>query len=161
MGEQLLALGVVGVNLEDAGRTSTAHQAVLAAVRAANDKVFLNARSDEFWSGGRNLRVALERCRAYRDAGAHGVFVPGLTNPRSIETVAGLGLPVNVLWQPTLDLRTTSAARVSTGSALYRTALHAAISAAQAARTGHQPGPTISYATTQRLLAPTPPASNP
>ncbi|MGO4230048.1 isocitrate lyase/phosphoenolpyruvate mutase family protein [Arthrobacter sp. YAF34] len=38
----------------------------------------------------------------YADAGADGIFVPGLVDPEDIQTVtAGIGLPVNVLAQTT------------------------------------------------------------
>ncbi len=94
----LAGSGVVGVNLEDAGRTAAAQSGILAAVRSANPHVFLNARVDELWSGGRDLGVALERGRAYRDAGAHGLFLPGLADRRGVEAVADLGLPLNPLW---------------------------------------------------------------
>ena len=149
---RLGALGVAGVNLEDAGRSPEAHAGVVAAVRAANPEVFLNARIDEHWSGGHDLVTALERARAYRDAGAHGLFVPGLTDPAGIGAVADLGLPVNVLWQPGGGLRSTSAARISTGSALYRAAISAGAQAADAARARRPPAPTIGYDAVQDLL---------
>ena len=146
-------LGVVGVNLEDARRPAPEHAAIVAAVRSANDGVFLNARTDEFWSGEHRLATALERCRAYRDAGAHGLFVPGLADPRDLDAVAGLGLPVNILWHQGVDLGSTAAARVSTGSLLYRSALAAALCAADAARSERAPPPALDYAETQHLLA--------
>ncbi len=149
---ELAVLGVAGVNLEDADRTAAAHGAIVAAVRAVNDRVFLNARVDEFWSGHHNLAEALERGKAYRDAGAHGLFVPGLTDPGGVEAVAQLGLPLNILWQPGLDLRDTAAARVSTGSALYRAALAAALASGDAARSNSPPRPAVTYSTVQALL---------
>jgi len=70
---------------------------------------------------------------AYRDAGASGVFTPGLFDPAAIQTVATtVALPLNVLWQP-------GVASVSTGSTLYRHALAAALDAAAAARTATAP----------------------
>ncbi len=155
----LAARGVVGVNLEDGGRSTGAHEAIVAAVRRGNGSVFLNARVDEFWSGRHDLVSTLERCRAYRDAGAHGLFVPGLQDPYGVEAVARIGLPVNVLWQPGLDLRKTPAAPVNTGSASYRAALAAALATADAAlatvdasRSSTPPPPAVTYPATQAVL---------
>lgn len=148
----LTELGAVGVNLEDSGRSIDEQQQILAAVRHANQRVFINARVDEFWSGQHNLRTALERCRAYRDAGAHGLFLPGLSDPSGIDQVAAVGPPLNLLWRPGLDLHNTPAARVSTGSAPYRSAIAAAVTAAHAARTGDNPPPAVDYSTTQTIL---------
>jgi len=80
---------------------------------------------------------------AYRDAGASGVFTPGLCDPAAIQTVATtVALPLNVLWQPGVSLANLGAAgvaSVSTGSTLYRHALAAALDAAAAARTATAP----------------------
>jgi 2-methylisocitrate lyase-like PEP mutase family enzyme len=98
---------------------------------------------------------------AYRDAGAHGVFVPGLTGQADTAAVAArAGVPLNVLWQPGIplaDLAAAGVARVSTGSALYRAALGAALRAAAEAREAPAPpaGP-VGYDEVQRLLSPPP-----
>lgn len=146
--------GAVGINLEDAGRSTDEQQKILAAVRRNIEGVFINARLDEFWSGEHNLRRALERCRAYRDAGADGLFLPGLTDPGAIDEVAAVGPPLNLLWHSGLDLHNTPAARVSTGSAPFRSAIAAGVAAVQAARTGGTPPPAVSYAATQTVLGP-------
>ena len=75
-----------------------------------------------------------------------------------IERVATTtGLPLNVLWQPSVGLAELGAAgvaRVSTGSALYRHALAAGLAAATAARAGDLPSTTpVDYAELQRRLA--------
>lgn len=148
------ACGVAGVNLEDRGRTAAEHAAVVAAVRSAVPGVFLNARTEVFWSGSRQLSEALERCRAYRDAGAHGLFVPGLGDPGALEQVAALGLPLNALWQPGVDLAGCGVARISTGSLLYRRALAAALEAANSASGfAGATSEAVSYERTQQLLA--------
>lgn len=65
-------------------------------------------------------------------------------------------MPLNVLWQPGVDLAELGAAgvaRVSTGSALYRYALAAALDAAAQARTGGRPtGTAVEYAGLQDHL---------
>ena len=151
---RLADLGVAGVNLEDAGRPAAVHARIVAAVRQAVPQVFVNARTDVFWSGTRQLPEALDRLRAYRDAGADGLFVPGLTDPAAVETAVTLGPPVNLLWQPGTDFAAQGVARVSTGSALYRHAITHTLAVAAAADRQRSPvADAISYAETQNLLA--------
>ncbi len=145
--------GVVGVNLEDGNRTAHAHAAVIASVKANTPDMFVNARTDVFWSGTRDLSHALDRLRAYRDAGADGLFIPGLADPVALDQVVALGPPVNALWNPGTDQASTGIARLSTGSALYRYALAAALQTAEAAAADRTPTDgAVTYAETQRLL---------
>jgi len=149
---ELAALGTVGINLEDARgggvlRSPAAHAAIIRAVVAAAPGLFVNARTDVFWlragPPARRLGAATERLLAYQDAGAAGVFVPALTELADIAVLARrIQLPLNVLWQPgtTLaQLGDAGVARVSTGSALYRRALAAAVAAAVAAQQDQPP----------------------
>lgn len=164
---ELEGLGVAGVNLEDGLhdgtlRPTSHHAEVLAAVVSAAPTLFVNARTDVHWlavgdPAGRTDE-ALRRVVAYRDAGADGVFVPGLTDLGETAAVAdAAGVPLNVLWRegPTLDdLSAAGVARVSTGSTLYRHALAAAVRTARLAREdapGDAEGP-IDYAVLQQLL---------
>ena len=169
----LAELGVAGVNLEDGRpdgrlRPVAHHAAVIEAVAAAAPTLFVNARTDTYWLriGAEQERQAetIRRLSAYRDAGASGAFAPGLSDLAALERVAGaVALPLNVLWQPGVSLAELGAAgatRVSTGSALYRHALGAAVSAATAARTAGTPTTTpVDYAELQQHLRrrPTPP----
>lgn len=150
---ELASAGAVGINLEDAGRTAAAHARIITAVKTAVPDVFVNARTDTFWSGTHDLNDALERCRAFRGAGTDGLFVPGLNDPVGLAAVVALGSPVNALWQPGLDLSSSGIARISTGSALYRYALAAAVDVADTARSCVAPaGRSFDYAQTQRLI---------
>ena len=179
----LAELGVAGVNFEDGqpdGRLRKVdhHAAIIAAVTRAAPDLFVNARTDTYWLNvgetGRRLDETLERLAAYREAGASGVFVPGLGDLGAIAAVAtAVALPLNVLWQPGVDLAAlhgAGVARVSTGSALYRHAISAALSAARAATTGTTPtGEPITYQHLQDHLRPDadqqpaqdPPTTNP
>ena len=162
----LAELGVAGVNLEDGRpdgglRPVEEHAAVIAAVREEVPGMFVNARTDTHWLGvgppGDRQRETLRRLGAYRDAGASGVFVPGLTDPTAIGRVtSAIDLPLNVLWWPGADvaaLGDVGVARVSTGSALYRHALAAALDVAAVARTGSAPaGSAVGYDNLQTLL---------
>jgi 2-methylisocitrate lyase-like PEP mutase family enzyme len=163
---ELAGFGVAGVNLEDGRpdgslRPVAEHTAIVGAVVEAAPSVFVNARTDTYWlrvgpQDGR-LGETTRRLAAYRDAGASGVFVPGLSDLAQTAIVAGaVALPLNVLWAPGADLAALAAAgvvRVSTGSGLYRHALGAAIAAAQAARTGTPPATApVDYHDLQHLL---------
>lgn len=152
-------LGVDGVNIEDESRgelveTRAAAEKV-AAVKAAAPGVFVNARTDVFWLGRDDVGDAVDRLRAYVDAGADGVFLPGTADPRVIETVtARVPAPLNVLASAELTrqrMGELGVARISTGSLLYRAALTRAIDTALAVRDG-QPYPSpISYQDVQEL----------
>ncbi|MEV5934213.1 isocitrate lyase/phosphoenolpyruvate mutase family protein [Streptomyces sp. NPDC052079] len=139
---ELYALGAAGINLEDGLGPADRHTAKIAAVRAAAPGLFVNARTDTHWLGDGDPEDTLARAQAYRDAGAHGVFVPGLTDPREI---AGLvraldDVPLNILHSPAgpsvAHLADLGVRRVSLGSLLYRRALGAAVEAAAAIRSG-------------------------
>ncbi|GAA1915261.1 isocitrate lyase/phosphoenolpyruvate mutase family protein [Streptomyces sodiiphilus] len=134
----VLAAGAVGVNLEDARQGGPAplrpvaeQAARLAAARRAADAegipLFLNARLDTylFEVGEPETRLArtLERARAYREAGADGIFVPGVTDLPVVAALAeGIDAPLNVLAgpgsPPVADLAAAGAARVSVGGSL-------------------------------------------
>jgi 2-methylisocitrate lyase-like PEP mutase family enzyme len=164
---ELADAGVAGINLEDglpggALRPVGQHLAVIAAVVAAVPGLFVNARTDTYWlktpAPVERLGETLRRVEAYRDAGAHGVFVPGLTGQADTAAVAArAGVPLNVLWQqstPLADLAAAGVARVSTGSALYRAALGAALRAAAEAREAPAaPVGPVGYDEIQRLLS--------
>ena len=166
LAEELRDIGVAGVNLEDGRADGTlrpvaAHAAVVEAVRAGVPDLFVNARTDVHWLrvGPVEGRLAATRRRlsAYRDAGASGVFAPGLTAlPALAELADAVRLPLNVLWQPgvdPLDLAAVGVRRISTGSLLYRTALGSALAAADAARAGRAPAPTaVDYEQLQQRL---------
>lgn len=139
---QVLAAGAVGVNLEDSAhggpeplRPVAEAAERVAAARAAADAaavpLFLNARVDVFLrtAGTTTTLVgeALERGRACLAAGADGIFVPGVTDPDVVRTLAdGLDAPLNVLAGPgapdVAALAAAGAARVSLGSAIAQAA---------------------------------------
>ncbi|HWD04796.1 MAG TPA: isocitrate lyase/phosphoenolpyruvate mutase family protein [Amycolatopsis sp.] len=142
---RLAELGVHGVNLEDGRADGTLAPVdvqcrLLRTVRAAAPGVFLNARTDTHWLGTGPLPDTLARLRAYVEAGADGVFVPGLADPAETAEVVALGAPLNVLFLPgrttVAGLAELGVARVSLGSGPYRAALAAALASVTAARGG-------------------------
>ncbi|HEX4956305.1 MAG TPA: isocitrate lyase/phosphoenolpyruvate mutase family protein [Thermoanaerobaculia bacterium] len=135
--------GAIGCNLEDSFpedgslRETTDQVARLAAAReaaeAAGVPFFINARTDHFLINPPEkhealVAAALDRGRAFRDAGADGFFVPGLVDEALIaRVVAGSPLPVNVMVgsgsPPLARLAELGVARVSHGPGPFRGAM--------------------------------------
>lgn len=154
-------LGAAGVNLEDSAGGHLVDPAIPAAKIAAIARdapdVFVNARVDSYWFHEEAIVHAVaERAKRYADAGADGIFVPGASDPATIEQLAAaIPLPLNVLVVPGLSLDRLGelgVRRVSTGSLPYRVAIDAAVDVAAAVRDGRDlPGAT-SYAEAQQRL---------
>ncbi len=110
---KILEAGAVGINIEDGlfgGKRQLVnpdlHAAKIKAVRLTAQKLgihlFINARTDlfllKFGSPNECLEEAAKRAKAYADAGADGIFVPGLTDLALIERlVQRTMLPVNIM----------------------------------------------------------------
>ncbi|RFS84050.1 isocitrate lyase/phosphoenolpyruvate mutase family protein [Actinomadura spongiicola] len=137
---ELASFGIAGINLEDGRADGTLapldHQTTLiSAVKRAAPQVFLNARTDTFWLGDPDRDETLRRVRAYAEAGADGVFVPGIVDDADIRAVLDVaGVPLNVLFIPGKTeyerMARLGVHRVSTGSLLFREALRATVAAA-------------------------------
>jgi 2-methylisocitrate lyase-like PEP mutase family enzyme len=113
-------------------------QAARRAAHAAGIHLVINARTDAYWQAGvepaEAMRNTLERGKAYLQAGADCIFIPGLRNPDHIKTVidhlsASLGpadLPAADL--PAADLSTpdlqTNALRTNDVRANELSAVH-------------------------------------
>lgn len=112
--EQLINIGVAGVNVEDQliGTTSPAlcnteeHCDKIKIIKQTatklNTDIFVNARTDIFFQGQEETEAlvneAIERTKAYAKAGADSIFIPGLLSPRLIRAfVQKSPLPVNVM----------------------------------------------------------------
>ena len=121
-------------------------QAARRAAHAAGIHLVINARTDAYWQAGvepaEAMRNTLERGKAYLQAGADCIFIPGLRNPDHIKTVidhlradssADLCLPiigkpaVNILAGPGVpsipELAKLGVKRVSYGSGPHRAAM--------------------------------------
>ncbi|MFD7948112.1 isocitrate lyase/phosphoenolpyruvate mutase family protein [Streptomyces sp. NPDC059744] len=164
LARELAAAGAVGINLEDGRGDGTLtsvelHAAKIAAVKAAVPYLFVNARTDRHWLGGREATRpgTMGRLDAYQQAGADGVFVPGLTDPTVIAAlVESLDAPLNILYSPSgptvAQLGELGVRRVSLGSLLYRAALGEAMAVAANIRTGRPVyGDVPTYAQVQNL----------
>ncbi|KQY80056.1 phosphonomutase [Paenibacillus sp. Root52] len=111
---QIIDHGAVGINIEDqlpAGEglyTVTEQCLRLSAAREAAEQadipLFINARTDLFLQQAPEqhnealLNEAIARSKAYEEAGASGLFVPGLQHPQWIQELCDQSpLPVNVM----------------------------------------------------------------
>lgn len=142
---RVIEIGAIGCNIEDSFpengklREAADNARRIASARAAAESAgipfFINARTDDFMQAPREshdlalLRAALERGRAYADAGADGLFIPGLTDPALIERAAReSSLPLNIMKStqaPSLErLAALGVARVSHGPGPYRAAMN-------------------------------------
>ena len=136
--------GAVGINLEDGIAEGTGIYGIddqvarIRAARAAADRLsvplFINARTDFFLQAkpeGHDAGLVLavkQRAAAYADAGASGLFVPGIVRAEQIRDVCSAStLPVNVMMMATLpppaELAQLGVARISHGPGPYRAAM--------------------------------------
>jgi methylisocitrate lyase len=138
--------GAVGCNLEDsfpangklretvdqANRIRRARQTA----NAANIRFFINARTDIFFQrppeqhDDAMVAEAIERVRAYAEAGADGLFAPGLADITLIARLAeASALPLNIMvgdtTPPVRALAERGVARVSHGPRPYLMAMKA------------------------------------
>ncbi|MEO6256392.1 MAG: isocitrate lyase/phosphoenolpyruvate mutase family protein [Sphingomicrobium sp.] len=109
---RLAATGAVGCNFEDQviggeGLHPLKEQAKrIEAIRlAVGDQFFINARTDLYLKtqtfDNALVDQAIERGKAFADAGASGFFVPRLADPRQIERIVReVPLPLNVIAFP-------------------------------------------------------------
>lgn len=126
---RLIETGAAGLNLEDSQISedkalwSIADQVErIRAVRAAADvsgvPLVINARTDVLLGGG-SVEDAIERGRAYLEAGADCIFVIGQKNEDIRRLVDGMGGPVSVIGaahSPSIpDLAAAGVARISLG----------------------------------------------
>lgn len=110
---RIIASGAVGINIEDsipgqpgALRDTTEQSARISAARSAAEQsgipIFINARCDVYFgaqiAAAASVGEVLARAKCYHDAGADGLFLPGLLDPVTIQTITTqVGLPVNIM----------------------------------------------------------------
>jgi 2-methylisocitrate lyase-like PEP mutase family enzyme len=149
--EEVVAAGAVGVNLEDSKApggplfsVDEQVERIVAARAGARDaglpELLINLRTDVFLFGigpedGR-LSDVLDRAKAYADAGADGLFVPGLTDLAVVaELTKQSPLPVNVMAGPgaptVAEFLVHGVRRVSIGTAIAQAAYSKTLDAAR------------------------------
>lgn len=140
----VMKAGAVGLNLEDSveeGGNDTLVplplqiekiRAVRETSRSRGVPLVLNARSDIYLLGfgdrATRFERTIERLRAYREAGADCLFVPGVKDVETISAlVEKLGAPLNILAGPGSpsipELERLGVARISLGSSIARASL--------------------------------------
>jgi 2-methylisocitrate lyase-like PEP mutase family enzyme len=138
--QQAWAAGAVGINIEDVmghgdspSLVPLAQQVdVIKQIKTSVPGLFVNARTDIFLlkigDEPTRLAMAVERLRAYRAAGADGVFAPGLVDANIIaQLVSSVDAPLNVLGGPgapgLAEMKKLGVKRISVGSGPMRACL--------------------------------------
>jgi 2-methylisocitrate lyase-like PEP mutase family enzyme len=137
---EVIAMGAVGVNIEDGSEAGGAHlvdverqvETIRAACDAARDAgvpIVVNARTDAYWlklgDDAERLRTSIARANRYREAGASCLFVPAASDRETIRTlVREIDGPLNILTvpgcPPLQELQELGVRRVSEGSGPMR-----------------------------------------
>ncbi|WP_368296960.1 isocitrate lyase/phosphoenolpyruvate mutase family protein [Cytobacillus firmus] len=137
------AAGAIGINLEDG--TGDPNRPIfdissqvekIAAIKelseSSNMRLFINARTDLFWlnagDSSTRLREAVMRAKAFQDAGADCIFIPGLTDRKDIKKIREeVPCPINLLIDPEMpsisELSEIGIERLSCGSVPFRATL--------------------------------------
>jgi 2-methylisocitrate lyase-like PEP mutase family enzyme len=144
--KRVIEAGGIGINFEDQivggeGLYSIAEQCGrIKGVHSAGEQcgipIFINARTDVFLKvdpsqhNENHLQEAIERAKAYADAGASGFFAPWLRNEKFIEQLCERSpLPVNLMVMPDIPpskkLAELGVARISYGPGPYRMMIEA------------------------------------
>lgn len=131
----VLEAGAVGINLEDSGGdplyTPEEMAERIRVTRATADAfgvpLFINARTDVYFGGSGDFDEAIDRARVYAEAGASGIFLPGVYELELLRKLtAKIELPVNVMVgpraAPVADLVAAGARRASIGTRLLLSA---------------------------------------
>jgi 2-methylisocitrate lyase-like PEP mutase family enzyme len=139
---QAIQAGVVGASLEDQmrplGKAVAAVRMAVTAAQAEGVPMVLNARTDTFWGSGARpsaelLPEAVKRGRAYLDAGADCVYVPGARRVEDIQALVNAFGPgrLALLGMPGMptpsELQMLGVARVSYGRQGLQVALGALV----------------------------------
>lgn len=127
--QQLLDIGVAGINIEDA----QGEDIYVRKLRSIKDylvktkqQLFINARTDGFLQKvNAPLDVTIKRAAIYRDAGADGLFVTGVPDADILQKITtATTLPVNVVATPKLSsftvLTDCGVKRISMAAFLYK-----------------------------------------
>ena len=130
--------GAAGINIEDGTEPPPVLVAKIKAIKQACTRegvdVFINARTDVYLKllvpAEQAMDETVARGKLYRDAGADGLFVPGLVDAAGYRKVAdAIDLPINALVWPKLPdaatLKNAGVRRISAGAGTARAAMGA------------------------------------
>jgi 2-methylisocitrate lyase-like PEP mutase family enzyme len=133
----ILDSGGIGINIEDGNDPPDLLIRKISAARRAGEHagvhLFINARTDVYLHAlvakERMLAESIERATRYREAGADGVFVPGVSEPEALRAIAQAvaPLPLNAMVRPDLPpapaLKSLGVRRLSAGGAIAMSAM--------------------------------------
>jgi 2-methylisocitrate lyase-like PEP mutase family enzyme len=141
---KVIDVGAIGMNIEDGASSPDLLCRKIEQVKRTAERrgvdFFVNARTDvylrELVPPAKRVAETLTRGKQYRDAGADGLFVPGMTQPEAIRSItAAAGQPVNLLsWPglaPAAELQKLGVRRLSAGSAISQAAAATAVAKAK------------------------------
>ncbi|HEY9572358.1 MAG TPA: isocitrate lyase/phosphoenolpyruvate mutase family protein, partial [Pusillimonas sp.] len=143
-----VATGIAGLSIEDAPQDRpglydfesavTRIKAARLAIDQTGERVLLTARTEGFIRGAPDIDESIRRVKAFADAGADCLYVPGIKSEEHIAAIvqAASGRAVNFLNPTPLgytvdDLAHMGIRRISVGGSLARVAMDAFLRAAQ------------------------------
>jgi 2-methylisocitrate lyase-like PEP mutase family enzyme len=131
----IVAVGISGINIEDGtdepALLAKKIEAIKKMVSSEGVDVFVNARTDVYLqdlvADDKKVRETLDRAATYQEAGADGLFVPGLTEIAHIAKIAeGTDLPINLMSSSELpkmdELAKLNVRRLSAGTVIAQIA---------------------------------------
>ena len=127
--QKLIDAGVSGINIEDVQGESIYLKKISKIknyLEKSNQKLFLNARTDGFLQKAQSpIETTIKRAKLYKDAGADGLFVTGVSDAAIIREIAtAIALPLNVVGTPKLSsfeaLSLAGVKRISMAVFLYK-----------------------------------------
>nr|WP_295942838.1 isocitrate lyase/phosphoenolpyruvate mutase family protein [uncultured Acidovorax sp.] len=130
----VLGCGAAGINIEDGAGSSEVLAAKIQAIRSRTGAAqpFINARTDVYLRslahpGPQAVAMVAARAHTYAQAGADGLFVPGLVHGAEIGLIAAAThLPLNLMLLPGLPdgtrLALAGVRRLSAGPAMFLSA---------------------------------------
>jgi len=140
---KIIEAGAVGINIEDGNNTKQPYldelslmEEKIKALSTLKDEIkipfVINARSDVFWLqiGNENdrLNLAIERAKAFINAGADCIFLPGAISKESVQILLdSIDCPLNIIANPAFndlkEMEKIGVNRLSIGSGAIRSVL--------------------------------------
>ncbi len=167
---RVLAVGVVGINIEDGERSPDLLCKKIAAIRDqahSGADVFINTRTDVYLRGFARGEAAtaevIRRASRYHAAGCDGLFVPGLATADAMAAISAAiaPIPLNVMAVPNLPpmdtLEKSGVRRLSAGSSIAQAAIGRTshlVSSFLAGTTSGMFDASADYGAVNRLFAP-------
>lgn len=148
---KIIEAGAVGINIEDGILGTNPHleklnrqvkiiEAIAEIKRETGIPFVINARIDVFWlkigEENERLKMTIDRSKAYTEAGADSVFVPGAFEKKGVQQlIDGIKAPLNIVANPVFydigQLSVMGLKRLSVGSGAVRMVFNTLIESAK------------------------------